>query len=142
MSEYTFRLADETDAPAIARWVTENNQIDPEDVQLGLKKNSPTAVYFIVECDGKPIVCAPLICVMHLCHLAFNPAARASEKLNAMQTLFDGVTAFAVQYGVRRIQTLTLPEYGVAKFALAHDFVADDRTLLTLDINKLLPDQS
>jgi hypothetical protein len=53
-----------------------------------------------------------------------------------MQTLLDGTKEFAVEAGVHRIQTLTLPDYGVAKWALAHGFVADDRVLLTLDIPK------
>lgn len=138
MDEYKFRLAEEKDAAAISRWVAENNQIDPKDVQLGLKKNNPAAVYFVVEReqDGALIAFAPLVFVLHLCHLAFASESRASERLQAMQTMLDGAKKFAADFGVHRIQTLTLPEYGVAKWALAHEFIADDRVLLTLDIPK------
>jgi len=136
MSEYTFRLAEAKDAPAISQWVSENNQIDPKDKQLGFTQTSPMAVYFIVERDGKLIAYAPLLFVLHLCHLAFAPDSRASERMHAMQTLLDGAKEFAVEAGVHRIQTLTLPDYGVAKWALDHGFVADDRVLLTLDIPK------
>jgi hypothetical protein len=136
MNEYTFRLVEAKDAPAISRWVAENQQIDPKDKQLCWTQTSPMAVYFIVEKDGEPIAYAPLLFVLHLCHLAFAPTSRASERVHAMQTLLDGTKEFAVEAGVHRIQTLTLPDYGVAKWALAHGFVADDRVLLTLDIPK------
>ena len=141
MSEYKFRLAEERDAPAIAKWVAENTQIDAKDIQLGLKKNSPTAVYFVVDRDGVSIAFAPFVCVMHLCHLGFNPDSRASEKMKAMQMLLDGATAFAVQYGVTEINTLTRDTYAMGKWALAHGFEKDNRELFRLDINKLLPKQ-
>jgi hypothetical protein len=136
-----FRLAEEKDAAAISRMVAESgNQIDPNDIQLGLRKNNPTAVYFVVERepDGVLIAFAPLVFVLHLCHLAFSQESRASEKIHAMQALLDGAVAFAEPYQVSRVQTLTVPAYGVAKWALAHGFVADDRTLLTLDTSKIL----
>lgn len=139
MSDYTFRFAEEKDAPAISQWVAENSQIDPIDVQAGLKTNSPTAVYFVVEKDGKPVAFAPFICVMQLCHLGFDPEARAAEKLKALNVMLDGAIAFAVQYGIRQITTLTKEDYGIAKWAAAHGFEKDGRDLFRLDINKLLP---
>ena len=136
---YTFRLAVPDDATAFAAWAAENPQIDPKDLEAGLKRTNPTVVTFAV-CDagGKVILFAPVYAVMNLAFIGFNPEARASEKVRALETLLNGAAAFAVQFGVREINTLTKTGYGVAKWAAANGFVADDRELFRYDINKAM----
>lgn len=146
MSEsYTFRLAEPNDAPAFEAWIADNPQIDPKDLEAGMKRNNPTVLTFAV-CDpsGKVILFAPVYAVMNLAYIAMNPEARASEKMQALATLLDGAAAFAVQFGVREINTLTRSDYGVAKWALAHGFEVDARELFRCDLNKLMevPEQA
>jgi hypothetical protein len=133
---WKFRLAHPDDAEEFARWTTENPQIDPKDAWSGLKRNNPTVLTFVAEKDGKAIAFAPIYLSAVLAHLAFNTDARASEKLQALDVLKDGTMAFLVQYGIREIQTMSEPEYGVAKWALAHGFEQDPRSLFRLDVNK------
>jgi hypothetical protein len=90
----------------------------------------------VAEKDGVPMLFAPLRLSAMLAYLVPNPESRASEKLQAMDGIKDVVMAFMVQYGVREILTLTQPEYGVAKWALAHGFEEEPRKLLRLDLNK------
>lgn len=136
MNSWQFRLAEPTDAEAVSKFVAENPQIDPKDVLNGMKKNQPTVLWFVAEDDGVVVAAAPVFLSAVLAHLAFNPDARASEKMQAMNVLKDGVTAFMVQFGIREIQTLSLPEYGVAKWAVGHGFEQDPRLLFRLDLNK------
>jgi len=139
MSDFAFRLATPADAESFAKWAAENQQIDKKDLLNSTKEKQPTAVHFVVEDgDGKVILFAPLFAQMALAFIGFNPDTRASEKVRALDTLMDGAMAFAVQFGVRHITTLTKPEYAVAQWALKHDFDAEDRNQLTLDINKVL----
>lgn len=138
MSVWSFRLAEPADAEAFACWVAENPQIDPADIQAGLKKNNPTAVMFVVEKDGKVVSFAPLYCQMALAHLGFNPEALGSDRLESLNVMLDGVMAFAVQFGVREIVTLTDRKYPIAKWAEFKGFVPDGRQLFKFDINSVL----
>jgi hypothetical protein len=138
MSLWNFRLAEPRDAEAFAKWVTENPQIDPKDVESARKVNSPTVLTFVAEKDGVPIAFAPLHLVALLDHLAFSSDARASEKMQAMDVLKDGVSAFMVQFGIREIHTLSREGYPVAQWALKHGFDLEPRQLLRLDLNKIL----
>ena len=138
MSEWRFRLAEPTDAEAFSRWSLENDQVDRADIEAGRRKNNPTVVFFAVEKDGVVQAFAPLYCQMTLAHLGFNPEAEGKDKLRAMQMLIDGVSAFAVQYGVHEITTLSKEEYPVAQWAMKHDFELDSRQLFRLDLNKIL----
>lgn len=138
---WTYRLAEVSDADAFAEWVRSNPQIDRADVLRTIKGNNPTCVTMVACCDGKPVAFAPLYAQIHLAHLAFSPEARASEKMKALAGLLDFAAAFAVQFGIREITTLTRENYGISKFAVAHGFEKDDRELFRLDINKLLPKQ-
>jgi hypothetical protein len=142
MSEWTFRLAEEKDAPMVAEWVKAglaNGLIDPNDVQAGLKKNNPTVLGFIAERDGKPIVFCPAYCQLAVAHLAFLPDSRAAEKMSALRTMLDGLMAFSVSMGLREIVTLTKSGYPIAEFARKRlGFVADPRELFKLDINMKL----
>jgi len=136
--QWTFRLAVPEDAEAFARWAAGNPLIDPKDLQTGLKKNNPTILFFAVEKDGVVQAFAPLYCPMILAYLGFNPEATSEDKKQAMQTLLDGVSAFAVQFGIREIITLSKEKYPVAQWALAHGFEIDPRQLLKLDLNKIM----
>ena len=137
MSIGRFRVAEPADAEAFTDWTMGSRLIDPRDAQAGLKKNNPTAVCFAVENDkGEVIAFAPVYCAAMLGHLAFNPRARASERLKALEVLKDGLMAFFVQFGIREIVTKSKAEYGVAQWALKHGFELDNRNLLTLDLNK------
>lgn len=137
-SKMTFRLAVEGDAPAFADWVAQNPQVDQKDLMAGTKKNNPTVLTFVVESDGKPILFAPLYLAAILAHLGFNPEARASEKMRALQVLTDGVMAFMLQFGIREILALTKPDYGVAQWGLKHGFDLESRSLLKMDMNPIL----
>ena len=136
MSVWNFRLAQPSDAAAFSDWIVANPQIDPKDVEAGAGKTNPTALIFVAEKDGVPVAFAPVYLSAVLAHLGLNTESRAADKLQALAVLKDGVMAFMVQYGIREIQTLSLPEYGVAKWALANGFEQDPRVLLRLDVNR------
>jgi hypothetical protein len=75
---------------------------------------------------------------MHLPHLGFNPEADGKDKLRALQMMIDGVSAFAVQYGIREITTMSKDEYPIAQWALKHDFELEPRQLLKLNLTRLM----
>ncbi len=138
MSEWVFRGAEPTDAEALALWTLQNAQIEARDVDAAAKKNQPTVLYFVVEKDGVPVVSGPVYLQLALAHLIFNPEADGRDKLEAMQRLLSGTVAFAVQFGVREIVTLSQENYPVAKWALKHGFDLEPRQSFKFDINKLL----
>jgi len=136
MAEWSFRLAEPTDAPAFAQWTASNPQIDPADIQAAQKAQNPTVLYFVVTKDGVPVAFAPVYVAAVLAHLGFDPLSSGKDRLKALGVLKDGVVAFMTQYGVREVQTLSKPDYGVAKWALAHGFEMDGRNLFKLDVNR------
>ena len=138
MSEWKFRLAEPADAEAFSRWAATNPQIDQKDLLAGMGKNNPTVLFFVADHKGVAISFAPVYLSATLAHLAFNPDARASEKMQSLNVLTDGVSALMVQYGVREITTLSKEDYGVAKWAVANGFEKEDRQLFKLDLNKIL----
>jgi hypothetical protein len=132
-------MAEPADAAAFTDWTCENPLIDPKDAQAGLKKNNPTAMCFAVEDDeGKVIAFAPFYCQLTLAHLAFNPESSAKERKEALQAMLNGAMAFAVQFGIREITTVSKEKYPVAKWAEAHGFDREPRQLFKFDINKVL----
>ncbi len=138
MSTWTFRGAEPTDAEAFANWVSQNDQIEPRDINAAALKNQPSVLYFVVEKDGVPVGFAPVYLQLALAHLGFNPEAEGRDKLEAMQRLLNGTVAFAVQFGIREIVTLSKENYPVAKWALKHGFDLEPRQSFKFDINKLL----
>jgi|SRR5579864_6717311 len=139
MSEVKFRLAEPADAEAFKSWVSASPEIDPRDVKAAAKKQNPSVLYFVAESPaGKVVAFAPVYVQYALAHLAFNPKANADERRQAMETLLNGVMAFAVQDGIREIVTLSKEEYPVAKWAMQHGFDLEPRQLLKFDINKVL----
>ena len=140
MSEWAFRWAEPTDAEAFARWVTENPQIDWADANASLGSVNPTVMFMVATKDGVPVACSPIYLSAVLGYLGFDPSADGKDKLRALQMLKDGVMALLVQYGIRELQTLSEPEYGVAKWALNHGFTQEPRTLFRLDVNPEMGD--
>ena len=138
MAEWTYRGATADDASLFADWVRSNPQIDLGDVQRTIKGNNPTCVFMVACCDGVPVAFAPVYCQMHLAHLAFAPEARASQKLKALKGLLDFATAFAVQFGIREITTLSRESYPMGQVALHAGFEKDSRELFRFEINKVL----
>lgn len=133
---WNFRLAESKDAESFAKWAAENVKIDPKDLISGMKKTNPTVLFFVAEKDGVPVAFAPVYLTAMLAHLGINPEAVPADIGQALEVLTDGVMGFMVQFGVREIQTLTKPAYGLAQWAEAHGFKADERILYKLDINK------
>ena len=137
-AKWTWRLAEPADVPAFTEWLEANPQIDAKDIYAGLKKNNPTSVTLVAEKDGVAVAFAPLYVKMFLAHLGLDPEAAGKDKLRALQVLMDGAAAFAVQYGVREIGTLSKEEYPIAQWALKHGFDLESRQLLSWDLNKEL----
>lgn len=98
--------------------------------------NNPTVLFFVAEKDGVPITFCPVYLAAMLAHMGFNSAADEKDKLAGINVLRDGVAAFMLQFGIREIQTLTEPEYGLAKWALKHGFEMDPRKLFRLNLNR------
>jgi hypothetical protein len=108
------------------------------DVLRTIKGNNPTCIFLVACFEGKPVTFAPLVCQMHLCHLAFSPDARASEKLKAVSGLLDFAMGLAVQFGIREITTMSRSSYPMGKVAEHLGFEKDSRELFWFDINKVL----
>jgi len=143
MSNYTFRLAEEKDAELMTRWVAENPQISVDEAQAGTKENNPTVLYFIVDCDGVPVLFSPVYAQWTFAHLGIAPEASPEIRKYALQTLVDGVVAMAIQFGIRELTAFTQPEFPVAQYAVKQlGFEWESRHPIKLDIRKLLPKQS
>lgn len=139
MSEVKFRLAEPRDAESFKSWVLASPEIDPKDIKAASKKQNPSVLYFVAESpEGKVVAFAPVYVQYALAHLAFNPGANGAERRQAMETLLNGVMAFAVQDGVREIVTLSKEEYPVAQWGMKHGFELEPRQVLKFDINKVL----
>jgi len=142
MSTYTFRLCEQKDA----EWMTAalaNPQISTEEVRAGSKDASPLVTYWMVECDGRPIVFAPLVPYWAFAHLGFSDDSSAEERKQALQTLVAGVASLALSVGVRELTALTLPEFPVAQYACSQlGFEWESRKLIRRDLNKPFPKQS
>jgi hypothetical protein len=128
-------MAVKEDAPEFAKWVANNPDIPSRDVQAGLSKNNPTALCFVAEKDGKAVAFAPLHLAAVLDYLGLSPDASAADKLRALKMLQDGVSHFMLGYGVSEIQTLSQPEYGIAKWAVKNHFEEEPRKLFRLNLS-------
>ena len=139
VSEWDLRLAQPSDSAVFADWIVNNPFIDPKDVQDGLKANNPTSITFVMCHNGLPVWFAPCYCTMHVAHMGVNPAASVRERKEGLSRILAGVGAFAIQFGIRAITTLTKSHYPVARWAKANGFEADSRELYKCDLNKWLP---
>lgn len=136
--EWVFRLAVPSDAESFAKWASENPQVDAEDLLAGTKTKNPTALMFAAEKDGVVVAFGPVYMMAMLSHLGFNPDAEDKDKLRALQIMIDGVSAFAVQYGIREIGTLSKKQYPIARWAVKHGFEEDERQVFRLKLNEIL----
>lgn len=138
MSEWNFRLAEPTDAPAFAKWVAENEHIDDADKLAATRAQNPTVVWFVAEKNGVSVAFAPVYLQATVPHLGFNPETPAEDRKAAMRVLIDGVSGFMVQYGIREITTLSKERYPIARWATQNGFDQEARQVFKLDLNKLM----
>ena len=141
MSEWTYRLAEVSDAEAYTAWVNSNPLIDPSDVQRAIGGSNPACLTLVACLDGKPVAFAPVYPVWHLAHLAFAPDSQADERKQALKGLLEFGCGLAAQQNVREITTLTRSSYPMSAVATRLGFERDDRELFRFDINKVLPNQ-
>jgi hypothetical protein len=137
---FTFRLCEPKDAENCAKWAAENPQIDASDLLAGTKKRNPTILFFAVEnADGVIVAYCPMYLQMTAPFLGFNPAASGDDRRRALRLLTDGISAMAVQYGIRELTVLSKADYPVAQFAVSElGFDLEPRQVLKLDLNKTL----
>jgi hypothetical protein len=140
-AKWEFRLAKPEDAEAFSRWAATNPHIEQKDLLAGMQKNNPTVLTFTVTKDEVPVIFAPVYLSATLAHLGLNPETEGTDKLRGLQMLLDGVAALMAQVGVREIITLSKKEYGVAKWALAHEFEQEERELFKFKIIKEAEEQ-
>lgn len=138
MSEWNFRLAEPADAEAFSQWIGSNTQIDDADKLAATKKKNPTVLWFAVTKDEVVQAFAPFYLQMTLPHLGFNPEVLSGDRQKALKVLLDGISAFAVQFGIREITTLSKEHYPVARWAMQHGFDVEQRKLLKLDLNRMM----
>lgn len=138
ISPWVFRFATEADASTLAKFVAENRLIDPKDIPNGTRAAQPSVTWFVAEHEGTIVAAAPVYLAAVIAHLVLNPDSPSEERKQALNFLLDGAMALYVQGNIRHIMTLSKSDYGVAKFAVAHDFVKDDRELFVLDLNPIL----
>lgn len=129
MEDIQFRFATPADAGAFATWAARNPQIPAKDVEAGMKENNPTATVLVIELHGEPILYVPIYCAVRIAYLGFNPDSTPAERLAAMDAMLPAIKAFAANFGITEINTLTKSNYPVAKWARKHGFSADDREL-------------
>ena len=127
----------------MARLVSSNPLILPEDIENGFRRNQPTVLWILAcrKSDGEIVVAVPLFTVWQIAHLVLNHESASSERLQALSGLTDYVSALAVQMQIRHINFLSKsgPEYAVTKFATETlGFVKEDRDCYTLDLNPIL----
>lgn len=125
------RFATPGDAQAFAEWAVNNPDIPDKDIRAAMSENNPTVRYLVIEEDGFPLLYVPVYCAIRIAYLGFNPEADDREKIEAMNAMLKAIQAFAGNFGVKEIGTLTKEGYSVAKWAKKHGFEPDDRQLFT-----------
>lgn len=128
----TFRFANQSDAPAFAEWATMNPDIPQADIEAAMKENNPTAVFLIIEEDGEVILSVPAYAVLRIACLLFNPQATERQKIAAMGKMREAIMAFAANFGINQVDTVTKKGYAVATWAEKHGFTPEDRQLFEL----------
>jgi hypothetical protein len=135
MSEgWTFRFATAEDAQPLAEWAANNPDIPISDIEAGTREKNPTVAYFIVEHDGKIVLCVPAFCVLRIAYLNFNPEASERERIQAMEKMRLALIGFAASFGINSVETLSKEGYTVAKWAAKHGFSVEDRQLFALTV--------
>jgi hypothetical protein len=132
MSEWTYRLAESSDAAAFVEWTASNPQIDPDDVRRA--RMNPACLYLVACLDGQPIAFAPVYQQLHLSHLVLSPEVSPKQKLTALKGLMSFAVDTARSLGVTEITTLSRSSYPMAKFAEHVGFEKDTRELFRFTI--------
>ena len=140
-ANWSYRLAESSDAEAYTEWVKSNPLIDPDDVRRAIGGSNPACLTLVACLDGKPVAFAPVYPVWHLAHLAFAPDSQADERKQALKGLLEFGCGLAAQQNVREITTLTRSSYSMSAVATRLGFERDDRELFRFDINKVIPKQ-
>lgn len=128
----TFRFANPEDAEPFAAWATDHPDIPARDIKAAMKENNPTATILVIEDEGTPILYVPLYCSVRIAYLGFNPIADQRLRIAAMNTMRTAIMAFAANFGINQVDTLTKSGYAVAQWAEKHGFKAEDRQLFEL----------
>jgi hypothetical protein len=134
MSEWSFRFAEKHDAQPFADWALNNHDIPHKDIQAGTREQNPTVQYFVIENDGKVVLCVPAFCVLRIAYLLFNPDTSERERIKAMGMMREALKAFAENFGINSIETLSKEGYAVAQWAKKHEFKVEDRQLFGLTV--------
>lgn len=134
MEGLNFRWATAEDSADFARWAVQNKDIPIKDIKACKKEKNPTATVLVITLHEKPILFVPLYLVARIAFLGFNPESSAKERLAAMEMMLVAIKAFAANWGITEINTLTKSTYDVAKWASRHGFKPEDRELFALSI--------
>jgi hypothetical protein len=135
---FTFRFAQPSDAPAFVKWSTENGKIPHKDILASMSDNNPTAVFFVIEKDGVPVLFAPFYAQMILAYLGFNPEAGRKDRVDALESLKWVISQFAFDHGVHEITVQTSKDYPVGRWALKNGFVAEPRETFKMRVTPLI----
>jgi hypothetical protein len=128
----TFRFATAEDAPAFARWASENPDIPQKDLEASMKKNNPTATVLVVEQDGVPRMFLPVYLTLRIAYLGFNPENTPKQTVQALEAMLPIVQGFARIWHINEVDTLTRTGLPMARWADKHGFAAEDRELYTM----------
>lgn len=133
--DINFRFATAEDAPAFARWVAENQQIDAKDKLAATKEANATTTFLVLEIDGIPRLFIPMYMVLRIGYLGFNPENTGDQNKEAMEAILPYLKEFARIWKVNEIDTLTRESLPVAQWAAAHGFAVEPRQLFTLRVD-------
>jgi len=134
MRTTTVRAMRPEDEESFAKWAVENTAIPTEDLQEFGKH--ATAVTFVVEVDDKPVFYFPVWAICKLGFLGFNPEARASERLVALDAGMEALQNFARAFGISEVQfTSTADEsYPMLRWCSKHGFRPVDKQHFRLEV--------
>lgn len=132
MKNINLRFANSEDAVPFAEWAANNEDIPRKDIESAMA--APGLATLVVEIDGTPILYVPLYAVLNIAYLGFNPAARRTQRLVAMDAMLKALEEFARQNKISEVQTLSKEEYPIAKWAIKHGFKVDSRNPLTFEV--------
>lgn len=132
----TVRFAQPEDAAVFAEWIAHNDQIPRSDVELALSENNPTTQILVIERDGRPIFFVPLLQVLRIAYLGFDPELSTKDKTDAMAKMLDAIKILAMSMNIRQVDTLTVSSLPVARWARHNGFVPDKREIYELTVRQ------
>jgi hypothetical protein len=135
---FTFRWAQPSDSELFAKWASENDKIPRKDILSSMSVNNPTCVFFVIEKDGVPVVYAPFHARLILDFLGFNPESGRKDRLEALSSLQNVISEFALIHGIREIAVESAKDYPVAKWAVKNGFEPEPRETFKLRVTPLV----